>query len=92
MSRCAAARTGEGGFSPGPLADRKAQAIWFSRRAKLFMTTWAMILNLVRFAGDDEVLLTVVGGAILVLEIWLLFEAVAAIRRLRSSKVNAPPS
>ncbi len=48
----------------------------------LFMTTWAMILNLVRFAGDDQVLLTVVGAAILVLEIWLLFEAFSALRRL----------
>ncbi len=48
----------------------------------LFMTTWAMILNLVRFAGDDQVLLTVVGAAILVLEVWLLFEAFSAMRRL----------
>ncbi len=48
----------------------------------LFMTTWAMVLNLVRFASDDQVMLTVVGAAILVLEVWLLFEGVAAIRRL----------
>jgi hypothetical protein len=42
-----------------------------------------MILNLIRFIGDDQVLLTAVGGAILVLEIWLLFEGAAAIRRFR---------
>ena len=48
----------------------------------LFMTTWAMILNLMRFASDEQVLLTVVGGAILVLELWLLFEGAAAVRRL----------
>jgi carbon starvation protein len=48
----------------------------------LFMTTWAMLLNLARFAEDDQVLLTAVGGAILVLELWLLFEGVVAFRRL----------
>jgi carbon starvation protein len=47
----------------------------------LFMTTWAMILNLVGFVTDDQVLLSVVGGAILVLELWLLFEGTAAFRR-----------
>ena len=48
----------------------------------LFITTWAMTLNLVRFAAEDQVLLAVVGGAIFVLEIWLLFEGAAALRRL----------
>ena len=49
----------------------------------LVMTTWAMVLNLRRFAGESQTLLLVVGGAIFVLEIWLLFEAAAAIRRVR---------
>ena len=48
----------------------------------LIMTTWAMLLNLARFAGDDQILLTAVGGAILVLELWLLFEGAVAFRRL----------
>ena len=48
----------------------------------LFMTTWAMVLNLVRFATESQVLLTLVGGGIFVLELWLLFEAAAAVRRL----------
>ncbi len=48
----------------------------------LVMTTWAMILNLVRFVTDDQVLLTVVGAAILALEMWLLLEGVGATRRL----------
>jgi len=51
----------------------------------LFMTTWAMVLNLRRFAGESQTMLLVVGGAIFVLEIWLLFEAAAAIRRVRAS-------
>ncbi len=48
----------------------------------LVMTTWAMVLNLVRFVTNDQVLLAAVGGAIFVLELWLLFEGAAAVRRL----------
>lgn len=52
----------------------------------LFMTTWAMALNLVRFVTGDQVLLAVVGAAIFVLELWLLFEAFAAVRALRRAR------
>ncbi len=48
----------------------------------LVMTTWAMVLNLIRYRSESQTLLLVVGGAIFVLELWLLFEAVAAVRRL----------
>jgi carbon starvation protein len=46
----------------------------------LFMTTWAMIGNLVRYWTDSQALLLAVGGAIFVLELWLIFEAVLAFR------------
>jgi carbon starvation protein len=65
---------------------RQRRAVWVTIIPMTFllvMTTWAMILNLRRFAGESQTLLLVVGGAIFVLEIWLLFEAVAAIRRVR---------
>ena len=45
----------------------------------LFMTTWAMALNLVRYYTDNEVMLLGVGGVIFVLEVWLIFEAVRAV-------------
>jgi len=48
----------------------------------LFMTTWAMVLNLLRFVRDSETMLLVVGGAIFALELWLLFEAAVAVRRV----------
>jgi carbon starvation protein len=48
----------------------------------LFMTTYAMVLNLLRYHTESETLLLVVGGAIFVLELWLIFEAVAAVRRV----------
>ncbi|UCD25445.1 MAG: carbon starvation protein A [Gemmatimonadota bacterium] len=52
----------------------------------LFMTTWAMVGNLIRYFSDSQALLLFVGGAIFVLELWLVFEAVAALRRLWSSR------
>ena len=46
----------------------------------LFMTTWAMIDNMMRYWTDNQALLLAVGGAIFVLELWLIFEAVLAFR------------
>jgi len=60
----------------------------------LFMTTWAMISNLIRFTSENQVLLVVVGGLIFVLEMWLLFEATAAVKRLvrrRRDESLTPP-
>jgi carbon starvation protein len=48
----------------------------------LFMTTWAMVLNLVRYYSESQGLLLAVGGVIFVLELWLMFEAVAALRQV----------
>ncbi len=52
----------------------------------LVMTTWAMVVNLLRYWTDSEALLLAVGGAIFVLELWLVFEAVAAVRRWAGAK------
>ena len=49
----------------------------------LFMTTWAMVGNLIRYFTENQILLLGVGAAIFVLEVWLVFEAVVALRRLR---------
>jgi carbon starvation protein len=46
------------------------------------MTTWAMVLNLIRYWSDSQPLLLAVGGAIFVLELWLIFEALAALRKV----------
>jgi carbon starvation protein len=51
----------------------------------LFMTTWAMVGNLIRYYTENQVLLLGVGAVIFVLELWLVFEAVVALRRLRAS-------
>ncbi len=62
----------------------------------LFMTTWAMVVNLLRYITESQVVLLAVGGAIFVLELWLVLEAVAALRRAlvasRSSKPEEEPT
>jgi len=47
----------------------------------LVMTTWAMVMNLMRYWTDSQVMLLAVGGVIFVLELWLIFEASVAVRR-----------
>jgi len=47
----------------------------------LVMTTWAMALNLIRYKTENHVVLLVVGAAIFVLELWLIFEAIVALRK-----------
>lgn len=44
------------------------------------ITTWAMILQLRTFFGESQWLLFGVGAAIFALEIWLILEAIAALR------------
>jgi carbon starvation protein len=58
----------------------------------LFMTTWAMVVNLIRYFTESHALLLGVGGVIFVLEIWLIFEAVGAIRRSRVRGDHARPA
>ncbi len=55
----------------------------------LFMTTWAMVLNLAAYVSDDRILLFVIGAAIFVLELWLVLEAVLALRRALANRSNA---
>ena len=45
-----------------------------------FVTTWAMISNLIRYWTQSQSMLLGVGGFIFVLELWLIMEAVVAIR------------
>jgi len=54
----------------------------------LFMTTWAMVVNLIAYVNDSRMLLLGMGAAIFVLELWLVFEAVVALRSVRSNRVD----
>jgi len=56
----------------------------------LVMTTWAMVVNMIRYWTDSQVILLAVGGVIFVLELWLIFEASAAVRRAVSKRGGVP--
>ncbi len=54
----------------------------------LFMTTWAMIGNLIRYWTNSQTVLLGVGAVIFVLELWLIFEASIALRRAFSDRAK----
>ena len=57
----------------------------------LFMTTWAMVVNLLRYYTGSQELLLAVGGVVFVLEFWLVLEAVGAVRNALRSRTKATP-
>ena len=71
---------------------RLRRPIWFTVGPMiflLFMTTWGMIVNLISYYSESQMLLLGVGGVIFVLELWLMFEAVAAVRRVLAERTGA---
>lgn len=58
----------------------------------LVMTTWAMVINMIGYWTSETWLLFVVGGAIFVLVLWLVFEALAAIRLAMSASGPGAPA
>ncbi len=57
----------------------------------LVMTVWAMVINMIGYWTSETWLLFGVGGAIFVLVLWLVFEALAAMRvALAASGPGAP--
>lgn len=48
------------------------------------MTAWSMLINIGNYLADGNVLLTGIGGLILVLNIWLVLEGFAAMKRKRT--------
>ena len=72
---------------------RKKRPVWVTMIPMtflLFVTTWAMLINLSRFFSNNQIMLLMLGAAIFVLEIWLLFEGIAAIRRVRAETIEGP--
>ncbi len=44
------------------------------------MTAWSMVINIGNYLADGNAMLTVIGGLILVLNVWLILEGVNAVR------------
>jgi len=63
---------------------RLKKPIWFAGLPMAFMlimTGWAMVLNIQKFAKTHNTLLLVVGLIVFALEIWMIIEAVIALKR-----------
>lgn len=54
----------------------------------IIVETWALLFNVNKFAGQDNALLTVIGGILLVLEIWMVIEFLNVFRKIRSDKLQ----
>ncbi|HHW17568.1 MAG TPA: carbon starvation protein A [Firmicutes bacterium] len=50
------------------------------------MTTWGMVANLLNYVAKGDWLLTVIDAIVIVLELWLIAEAWAVIRKVTSNK------
>ncbi len=73
---------------------RLGRAVWpvvIPMAFLLFMTTWAMVGNLIRYYTESQVLLLGVGGAVFVLELWLVFEVVLVFRKRFGAAVGDGP-
>ena len=49
------------------------------------MTLWSMVINIGQYIADGNMLLVVIGGGILVLNVWLLLEGANAVRYSRET-------
>lgn len=66
---------------------RIRKPIWFAALPMvfmLFMTGWAMVLNIRKFAVTHNMLLLTIGTIVFLLEIWMIVEAVIALKRYLS--------
>ncbi len=67
---------------------RLKKPIWFAALPMIFMifmTGWAMILNIEKFARTHNTLLLTIGVIVFLLEIWMIIEAVIALGKYLSS-------
>jgi carbon starvation protein len=79
-------------------------AVWVLRRGRnplaqiipltflLVMTTWALVLNTRNFIRDDDWLLAPLNLVIFGLAVWLIVEAIMALRRAQHERLEAPTS
>lgn len=56
----------------------------------IVITTWAMIAGLIAYIREGNHLLTALSALILILEVWVIAEAVQAIRKARATQVSNP--
>jgi carbon starvation protein len=56
----------------------------------VFMTTWGMVANLRNYMAAGNTLLAVIDGIIIVLELWMIVEAINVLGRVRQGRLGQP--
>lgn len=56
----------------------------------IFMTTWGMVANFRNYLAAGNTLLSVIDGIIIVLEVWMIVEAVNVLGRVRQGRLGQP--
>ncbi|MGI6131889.1 MAG: carbon starvation protein A [Bacillota bacterium] len=56
----------------------------------IFMTTWGMVGNLRNYIAAGNTLLAVIDGIIIVLELWMIVEAINVLGRVKQGKLGRP--
>ncbi|MGB4633679.1 MAG: carbon starvation CstA family protein, partial [Bacillota bacterium] len=58
----------------------------------IIMTTWGMVGNFFNYLAAGSTLLAVIDGLIILLEIWMIIEAVTVLNKIRQTKLGIPAS
>jgi len=56
----------------------------------VFMTTWGMVANFRNYVAAGNTLLAVIDGIIIVLEVWMIVEAITVLGRVRQGRLGQP--
>ncbi len=56
----------------------------------VFMTTWGMVANFRNYVAAGNTLLAVIDGIIIVLEVWMIVEAITVLGRVRQGRLDQP--
>jgi carbon starvation protein len=58
----------------------------------IIMTTWGMVGNFFNYLAAGNTLLAAIDGLIILLEIWMIIEAVTVLNKIRQTKLGIPAS
>ena len=56
----------------------------------VFMTAWAMVLNIINFIKTGNWMLVVINGIIILFVVWMIIEVIAVVRKFKAAPDRAP--
>jgi len=70
--------------------DKPTQYTMIPMIFMVFMTTWGMVANFRNYVAAGNTLLAVIDGIIIVLEVWMIVEAINVLGRVRQGRLGQP--